>query len=401
MVGAAPAPAGGLTPLQLYTFETSGWVVLRGVLGRGDSDTWSPRRIATELDAGGDRKEAMADQLAEHPSLVAALNELMDDLTFSGLPGDKVGDAKPEAGFFSRLNFNNAPRMFGLLERPVLHENVDEAAVSDRQPRPPLQQWAAGLHDPSRAYSHDRGTRVCSAVRCVWVLPPRHTQQRRQAMLTSEDTGHQCYALIPGSHTADHPTPSSILRTGYDDSELVTLPLLRVGDLLLHAATVVHAVRLSTGCTGDVQSSPHPRLLTADFVTTLTGNWPVEGPAPDNPPRWLLRLSPTQQAALGLHRSGASTVHDFGSRVSVLAPSLARTACENLRAYEERAVGEAARLHPPIPTMTTDMHQAQCELLEEDVVEMYQWDCCGHLILREHDSRYPPFCSYPLIFSPS
>ena len=389
---AAGAPArvgGGLTPLQLYSFETSGWVVLRGALAGGDSDTWrSPDCIAAELDAGGARADAVAGMLTEHPSLVAALSELMDDHTFGGLPGEQVDDADPEAGFFSRLNFNNAPRAFKLLEWPVLHES-NAAGGSDRQPQTPLQQWADGLHDPSRAYSHDRGTRVCSAVRCVWVLPPRQTQQRLQKSLAPEDTGqspirgHHCYALIPGSHTADEPTPSSILRTGCDDSELVTLPLLRVGDLVLHAATVVHAVRLATDCACDGRCTP--RLLTADFVTTLTGNWPAEGPNPENPPKWLQRLSSTQQAALGLHRTGASTVHDLATGVSVLAPSLARMAGESLRAYEERAVGEAARLYQS-SRLTKTLPQPHCES-EDDAVERYQWDCHGHLILREHDSN--------------
>ena len=357
--------AGCLTPLQLYSFETSGWLVLRGVLG-ADSDPLE--HIAAELDAGGERAAAMVARLTEHPSLVAALSELMDDPTLSRLPGELIGDEQqPAGGFFSKLNFNNAPRPFELLETPVLHEGTAEG-----QPQPPLQQWAGGHHDPSRAYSHDRGTRVCSAVRCVWVLPPR------QAML-SQDAGHRCYALIPGSHTAEQPTPSSILRADYDDTELVTRPLLRVGDLVLHAATVVHAARLGTGASGpgDGQSSPAPpRLLAADFVTTLTGNWTAEGPDLEHPPEWLQRLSATQQAALGLHRTGASTVHDAATNLSVLAPSLARTRGESLRAYEERAVSEAARMHPPVPAISDGGGR------EEDAVEMYQWDCCGHLILR-------------------
>jgi hypothetical protein len=92
---------------------------------------------------------------------------------------------------------------------------------------------------------------------------------------------------------------------GFDDSSLVTRPVLRPGDLLLHAATLAHKLRIPPGS--------GTQLLTADFVSTLVGNWAgdratVPGGA-QAPPEWLARLSPTQQAAMGAPPPPSQTTH--------------------------------------------------------------------------------------------
>ena len=68
-------PHAALTPLQLYCFETSGYVLLRGVLGAPQR-----ARIAAAIERGGQEVAvAVGERLAKHPVLRATLTELMDD----------------------------------------------------------------------------------------------------------------------------------------------------------------------------------------------------------------------------------------------------------------------------------------------------------------------------------
>ena len=319
----AELPPSRLTPAQLYCFEASGYIILRSVL--------SP-----EL-----RTAALEDPatLAEHPVLVAALTELMDDLDVRSIPGQQQEDGV--RGYFARLNYSNAARPFELLEPPWLHSTAHMPAQRSLER---LQQWGDGVHDPSRAYSHDRGSRVCQAMRCTWVL----------SVANGSDT--PC-ALVPGSHTAEVQIPEELLRPGFDDSELRCCPVLRAGDLLLQAATLVHAVRPASGTI----------LATAEYVTTLTGNWGDPGLAVDgSAPEWLARLSPSQQAALGMY--AAEPVEP--SAAAALRLSAPQREGESLREREERELREATALHPSTRSLSSadaldDLNVNDAETLEE------------------------------------
>ena len=265
-----------------------------------------------------------------------------------------------------------------------------------------LRQWADGAHDPGRAYSHDRGTRICGGVCAVWVLPWSSTDCNGGE---EEDAAGSCsatpYALLPGSHTSELPTPSSIFtlslsdKAAEDDTDgdlslrscCLTLarPKLRVGDLLLHASTLVHAV-LPSRIPRDVQ------LATMEFVSPLRGNFPddsalVAGTAA--PAEWLARLSPTQQAALGwrpgtlllpLDANADAAVQLSADLEPLLPPttSTLRGEAGQWREEEESAVRDLTKHHASAMPTIPDL-----EGTAEQEIERYQWDCCGHLILRQ------------------
>ena len=359
-----------LTPQQIYLFESSGFLVLRGILAASELIG-----ISAELAEGS---AGVGARLAQHPALLPILSELMDDPEFVALPGQDPTEGR--RGYFQMLNFNGEEQCFDLIETPGLHTARDEGGAE------PLEQWGGGLHDPSRTYSHDRGTRICQAVRCVWVLPPNSSAAGSADTGAGQHAGqswrqHRPYAVVPGSHTAEVPTPPEILQSGFDDSDLVTLPLLRAGDLLLHAATLVHAVRL-----GGSDAGAAPRLMTAEYVTTMTGNWAggnghhsSPGSNPDGrhaePPEWFARLSPTQQAALGLHPNGAAPIVNPLTGETTLTTAAPRQVGESLRLFEERTLREVTPLHPGLTSPVSKTDTA----LER---EMYTWDCLGHVILR-------------------
>jgi hypothetical protein len=354
-----------LGPVELYCFETSGWLLLRAVLPAPTLVEISCSIVSTD---GGQQKlpAGAAAVLSGHPTLRRALCQLMDDEERF----DPVHLGWPEGkGWFSALNYCNAPLPFEQLDPPQLLTAAAE--------RPSLQQWADGVHDPSRAYSHDRGSRICQAVTAVWVLGG--------AEGGGGSASNRPYVMVPGSHTAELPTPAALLRGPLDaHSQITTRPILRPGDLLLHAGTLVHAADPPVGA----------HLATCQFVTTITGNWSTDAPVPGGatPPEWMARLSPTQQAAMGCHPDGDVAIVDTaGHTARTPGPAMDDPRCTSVAgkraSTEERDVLRLGRLHPaaaaaaaaggakwaqPVPSSAEEVRQQ---------LDMFSWDCCGHLIL--------------------
>jgi hypothetical protein len=156
----------------IYNFDTSGWVLLRGVL--------SSSEVAAALSAG--RTPGDVDSpalLAEHPALAAAAGALIGPQHGRGTTSTYKLDVPP-----------------ALLSRP------SSAALSGGR------FDAAGQEVRSRSYRVEAGHRRCHGLRVVWAL-------------SDAGPADGAVAVIGGSHRSGLPAPPDV-RSGAD-----TMGLLR------------------------------------------------------------------------------------------------------------------------------------------------------------------------------
>ena len=237
-----------------------------------------------------------------------------------------------------------------------------EAKSSADGRSPPLTQASRGggqLEDASRAYTFRNGRRLCLGVRAVVALDD------------PEPTAG--YVLVAGSHTAEVAAPSEFLARGADalepSDELLLRPPLRAGDVLLHASTLVHGVRADPAC------QQPPSYVTMAWRTDDSSQNISQSEEPEAPPAWVAELTPTQQAALGWHPSGASG--EMAADAALMSDghrSWVSPAGQALR-REERDAEERAR-HPGV-----FFRDPSTQSLIDDM-ELYRWDTAGHIVLR-------------------
>ena len=228
-----------------YCFDVGGYLIVRGVLGRGEVAA-----LNSAIDTHG-RTEGMLGwpqplrepfrDLLVHPQLVWYLNQI-------------VGQ-----GF--RLE----------TEPELLHEETcetDAPLEGGNEPR-----------DPTRAYSYQNGRRFSETVRAVWAL-------------ADAKAGAGGFVIVPCSHKSNVETPDDVL-TGQDDMGLTVQPALRAGDLLLVAGALLQGTRPWKG------SGPQ-RLLAYEYagrgVIRSRGSGHMTGEEPR--PEWMSALSAEQRAAL-------------------------------------------------------------------------------------------------------
>jgi ectoine hydroxylase-related dioxygenase (phytanoyl-CoA dioxygenase family) len=199
--------------------------------------------------------------------------------------------------------------------------------------------------------------------------------------------------LAPGSHTAEVATPSTFLAAGPDaldaSDELLLRPPMRPGDVLIHSSTMVHGVRIGRG---------GPRFVTCEFRTDDSAQGLNQGVEPAAPPAWVAALTPTQRASLGWHSSGpnGATAADAAlmsdgwrswvapaetHRSSRSSHSSSRSGSLPTVTPEAPALEEMRRRHPGVYQQRTgDNPEGTVGLIDE--MELYRWDCAGHLVLR-------------------
>ena len=235
-----------MTNEENYCFDVAGYLIVRGAL--------TPKEVETlnrTLDKGG-RTEGMLGwpaslrepfrDLMVHPILVWYLNQIVG-------PGFRL---------------DRPPRLIG----DTAGDAVGPLTGGD-EPR-----------DPARAYYHQNGYRSCQGVRAIWAL-------------SDVNAGDGGFVMVPCSHKGNVETPEDIL-TGKDDMGLTLQPVLKAGDLLLCAETLVHGLR-------PWKEGPQ-RLLTYWYA----GRAAIQSNGPDAPeapsPEWMNELTPAERAVL--HKPG-------------------------------------------------------------------------------------------------
>lgn len=230
-----------MTAEEDYGFDVKGFLVIRGVL--------SPEELAAcnqLVDAG-----EVPEGLSSHRGIIPYLEELCGLAYRVDVPATML--ATLEAGEKQRLSGGNEPR------------------------------------NPSRAYFHQGTSRFCQGIRAVWAL-------------ADVPAGAGGLVLLPGSHTNEVPVPECV-RNGEDDYlesiGMCLQPVLKAGDLLLHAATLAQGLKPWTSSEGP------QRLVACEFVSVYArpsdpalDSLSAAGTVPEPP--WAQGMSREQQTVLGL-----------------------------------------------------------------------------------------------------
>jgi len=292
-----------MTNEENYHFDIAGYLIVRGAL--------TPREVETlnqALDRAG-RTEGMLGfpaplrepfrDLMVHPILVWHLNQI--------------------------INYG-----FRLDRQPVLLGSPQDSLGSDlvggNEPR-----------DPARAYYHQNGRRVCMGARAIWAL-------------SDVNKGDGGFVVVPCSHKSNVETPQDI-STGKDDLGLTVQPVLKAGDLLIVAATLLQGMR---------PSKRPQRLLSYEYLGRAAIGSIGTGPdtEKDPYPEWMSALTPVQRASL--YKPGYRSTYP---------PPTIRTDGKACKLDESRRV-----FHPSI--YIKDPHSTI------DEKEFYFWDLCGYLVVR-------------------
>ena len=193
---------------------------------------------------------------------------------------------------------------------------------------------------PALAYYHQNNRRQCQLVRAVWALSD-----------VDEDDGGLVF--VQASHKTNVPPPPGLLEGGRDLG-LVRGVRLRAGDLLLLAGTLMHGLRPWKG-RGPL------RLLGYGFAARGVCLEAGTGPQAGEPgrPEWHAELTPEQRAVL----------YQPGRRSETPAPVLAADGGQH-RVSESPEPRHPSFLAPD-PASGID-HE-----------ELFYWDLCGHLVLRQ------------------
>ena len=193
--------------------------------------------------------------------------------------------------------------------------------------------------DLARGYYQQNDARFCQGILAVWALE-------------DVNEGDGGFALIPASHKNYVETPEDVL-TGADDMGLTVQLSLKAGDLLLCAETTLHGVRpwqgegpqrlLAYGCIG----ASVRRSINAD----ATGE-------KESAPEWLAELTPAQRVVMqgqNFHRAYPPPAVKSDGKTCW--------------------IGESPEVyHPSIYTRDSES--------TVDEKELYFWDLCGHLVIR-------------------
>ena len=228
-----------------YCFDIGGYLIVRGVLTRGEI-----AGLNSAIDAGGTSQGMLGwphplrkpfRDLLVHPQLVWYLNQIVGQGFRLETEPELLCDATCEPD--APLEGGNEPR------------------------------------DPTRAYYYQNGRRFSETVRAAWALAD-----------AEEDAGG--FVIVPCSHKSNVETPGDVL-TGRDDMGLTLQPALKAGDLLLVAGATLHGMRPWTG------SGPQ-RLLSYEFtgrgVIRSAGSGPKTGEDPT--PEWMSAITAEQKASI-------------------------------------------------------------------------------------------------------
>lgn len=228
-----------------YCFDVAGYLIVRGVLSRGEIAA-----LNSAIDASGKSqgmlgwphplREPFRDLLV-HPQLVWYLNQIVGQ-------GFRL-ETEPE------LLYNAA-------------RDPDAPLEGGNEPR-----------DPTRAYYYQNGRRFSETVRVVWAL-------------ADVEAGAGGFVIVPCSHKSNVETPDDVL-TGSDDMGLTLQPELKAGDLLLAAGALLQGMRPWNG-------SGQQRLLSFDFAgrgaIRSAGTGPKTAEAPLS--EWMSAMTPEQRASI-------------------------------------------------------------------------------------------------------
>lgn len=298
-----------MTNEENYAFDVAGYLILKGALKSVDVDA-----LNNALDQTTDRHGMLAwpegqrepfRNLLVHPVLVRYLNQICG----------------------SGFRLEHLPRF---LTEP--DANAAGPLTGGDEPR-----------DQSRAYYHQNETRRCQFVRAIWALE-------------DVNPGVGGLVVVPCSHKENVETPSD-LREGHDEMGLVKQIVLRKGDLLLLADTVVRGFKRWKG-------SGRMRLLDYGFAargvinTAGSGEMVESDPYPD----WKQELSDVERAA----------THLPGYRHTTPPPTIEGNS-------ESSHVADHRDLHHP--------GIYRLDPGDIDLKEFYFWDLNGYLVIRDIMSK--------------
>ncbi len=193
---------------------------------------------------------------------------------------------------------------------------------------------------PALAYYHQNNRRQCQLVRAVWALSD-----------VDEEAGGLVF--VQASHKTNVPPPPGLLE-GERDLGLVRGIRLRAGDLLLLAGTLIHGLRPWKG-RGPL------RLLDYGFAARGVCLEAGTGPQAGEPgrPDWHAELTAEQRAVL----------YAPGRRADTPAPVLAADG------------GHSRVSESPEPRHPSFLAPDPASGIDHE--ELFFWDLCGHLVLRQ------------------
>jgi ectoine hydroxylase-related dioxygenase (phytanoyl-CoA dioxygenase family) len=292
-----------MTNEENYCFDVAGYLHIPGVLNRAEVEALNG--ALDELDAGesllGSSHRDLFRDLMVNPQLVWYFNQIIGYGFRLEDPPELLGVGASESAVGKPLGGGNEPR------------------------------------DPVRAYYHQNALRSCQGVKAIWAL----------ADVNQGDGG---LVMVRGSHKSNVETPEDIA-TGHDDMGLTFQPVLKAGDLLMVADTLLQGLRPWKG------EGPQ-RLLAYGYSGRAAVRSNGTGPASrdDSYPEWMKALTPEQRAVL----------YKPGYKEADPAP--------NLGTDGTRVWTNDTPLHPSIYIKDPDS--------TIDEKEFYFWDLCGHLVLK-------------------
>eukprot|EP01045_Picozoa_sp_COSAG04_P015079 COSAG04_NODE_1169_length_7965_cov_50.259725_2_plen_298_part_00 len=231
----------GLSPLDAYSFDVGGWIVVRGAL---DAAAVSRCRDVRRGD-----EAAVFTAVAEEQQR-GVLAPYLHGLVFEG-------------------------SSFG-----------SETAVLDSAPTLLAEHTPLAAETEHFYHAGANGVAITQGVRCFWALTD----------LPGGGPGGFC--ILPASHNARVDAPSSVLRAGAAD-DLLLWPRLAAGDLLVAASSLVFGVRPWPN------ERDGPQLvLHAEFLSTTARGRAVEAGmvSPEGSaevPAWSAELTDEERAVLG------------------------------------------------------------------------------------------------------
>ena len=209
----------GLSPIDAYSFDVGGYVILRGALDPATVDRCCRHEAACRSDPAAEQPDVYTAAVDGQRALLAPYfhGMLWEGSSFG--PETAVLDGPPA------------------LLRP---EPEPESLLAS-------SSAAGGGTAPPHPYvSHPSGVAFTQGLRCFWAL--------------SDGPAGLC--VLPASHSAFVDTPDAVLHGGAAD-DLLLFPTLAAGDLLIAAASLIHGFRESQRGAKTAQ-----QVLAASFIST-------------------------------------------------------------------------------------------------------------------------------------
>lgn len=185
--------------------------------------------------------------------------------------------------------------------------------------------------DHSRDYTHQNSIRFAQGIIAIWAL-------------TDVDDGDGGFVFVPASHKSFVETPDDLIAGG-GNTGLVRQLALKAGDLSICVESILHGTR--------PWQSTSKRLLTFTFASEQAQRL---GKQKKEPPEWIDKLTPEQRAVV------APTGR----------PDMAPILVTDGNTSTVR--GDTGVFHPSIYIRNPESGI--------DEKEFYQWDLCGHLVLK-------------------